>query len=286
MATPMVESVPEANVAMEPRFEVMPFGKGIEQAREIGETLHLTVTTSPKHGVDTTVEVAERIRAIGHAVTIHVAARMVRGEDHLTEILRRARTAGIDDLFVIGGDAQEPIGPFASAGELLRPLVRHPLRPATIGIGAYPEGHPLIQQDVLDAALDEKAEVADYIVTQLCFDMGAVIRWLEGVRARGIRQPVVLGAVGPVERMRLLEIATRIGVGPSLRYLKKQRGIMQLFRSPAHSATTFYDAAAPHASRHELGIAGFHFFTFNDLVGTRSWELARDVKLREAGRLD
>lgn len=286
MATPLVDPVHETLVAMEPRFEVLPFGKGIEQSLAIGEKLHLTVTTSPKHGVDHSVEVAEQFRQAGHTVTIHVAARMVRGEDHLTEILRRARVAGIDDLFVIGGDAEEPSGPFASAGDLLQVLVGHPLRPATIGIGAYPEGHPLIAPDVLAAALEEKAKVADYIVTQLCFDMKTVTNWLEGVRAKGITQPVVLGAVGPVERMRLLEIATRIGVGPSLRFLKKQRGIMQLFRSPTHSATTFYDTAAPVASRHDLGIAGFHFFTFNDLVGTRAWELERNEKLREAGKLD
>src|SRR4051812_5265153 len=171
MATPMVDSVRDERMAMEPRFEVLPFGKGIEQSLGIGETLHLTVTTSPKHGVDHSVEVAERLREAGHTVTIHVAARMVRGGEHLTEILERARAAGIDDLFVIGGDAEEPSGPFAAAGDLLKVLVEHPLRPATIGIGAYPEGHPLIAPDVLDAALAEKAKVADYIVTQLCFDM-------------------------------------------------------------------------------------------------------------------
>src|SRR4249919_3541452 len=215
MATPMVDSAREGRVATQPRFEVLPFGKGIEQSLEIGEKLHLTITTSPKHGVDHSVEVAERFREVGHTVTIHLAARMVRGEDHLTEILERTRGCGIDDLFVIGGDAEEPLGPFTAAGELLDVLVEHPLRPATIGIGAYPEGHPLIAPPVLEAALEEKAKVADYIVTQLCFDVGVLRGWLERARARGIELPVLLGAVGPVERLRLLEIATRIGVGPS-----------------------------------------------------------------------
>jgi methylenetetrahydrofolate reductase (NADPH) len=286
MATLLVDSAHDGCTAMEPRFEVLPFGKGIEQSLGIGEKLHLTVTTSPKHGVDHSVEVAEQIRGAGHTVTLHVAARMVRGEDHLTEILERARGCGIDDLFVIGGDAEEPLGPFTAAGELLEILVEHPLRPATIGIGAYPEGHPLIAPDVLEAVLQEKAKVADYIVTQLCFDVGVLRNWLEGVRARGIEQPVLLGAVGPVERLRLLEIATRIGVGPSLRFLRKQRGITQLFRRPAHSATKFYDEAAPYAAKRDLGIGGFHFFTFNDLTGTRAWELERNAKLRESGKLD
>jgi methylenetetrahydrofolate reductase (NADPH) len=252
-----------------PRYEILPFGKGPEQAAELETPLHVTITTSPKHGVDRSVDVALRVRDAGHTVTIHLAARMVRGEDHLTEILERTRGAGIDDLFVIGGDAPEPLGPYTAAGELLDVLVGHPLRPSLIGIGAYPEGHPLIAPDVLEAALVEKARVANYLVTQLCFDTKALLAWLDGVRAQGIDLPLYLGAVGPIERVRLLEIATRIGVGPSLRYLRKQRGITQLFRNPANSALRFFDQLHPRVG--ELGIVGFHLFTFNDLTGTHAW---------------
>ena len=254
------------------RFEILPFGRGVEQASQVGAPLHLTVTTSPKHGVDRSVEVAVELRRLGHSVTPHIAARMVRDESHLTEILERTTAAGIDDLFVIGGDAETPLGPYTGAGELLDVLAAHPLRPPLIGIGGYPEGHPLIARAALDGALDEKARVASYVVTQLCFDMGTVLRWLEGVRGRGIELPVLVGAVGPVERRRLLEIATRIGVGPSLRFVRKQRGLSRLFRSPTHSATRFYEEAAPYAGDPELGIAGFHFFTFNDLIGTIEWQ--------------
>jgi methylenetetrahydrofolate reductase (NADPH) len=257
------------SVPVGPRYEILPFGKGPEQAVQLGTPLHLTVTTSPKHGVDRSVDVALRVRDAGHSVTLHLAARMVRGEDHLTEILERTSGAGIDDLFVIGGDAPEPLGPYSAAGELLDVLVEHALRPPLIGIGGYPEGHPLIAQDVLDAALDEKARVADYLVTQLCFDTKALLTWLEGIRGRGIELPLYLGAVGPIERVRLLEIATRIGVGPSLRYLRKQRGITQLFRNPSNSALRFFDQLQPRVG--ELGIVGFHLFTFNDLTGTRAW---------------
>ncbi len=276
MATPASDqaALPAARQAYAggTRFEILPFGRGIEQASQVGEPLHLTVTTSPKHGVDRSVEVAVELRRLGHSVTPHIAARMVRSESHLTEILERTTTAGIDDLFVIGGDAEKPLGPYAGAGELLDVLAAHPLRPPLIGIGGYPEGHPLIAPSVLEAALDEKARLASYVVTQLCFDMVTVLRWLEGVRGRGIELPVLVGAVGPVERRRLLEIATRIGVGPSLRFVRKQRGLSRLFRSPTHSATRFYEEAEPYARDGELGIAGFHFFTFNDLLGTLEWQ--------------
>lgn len=271
LARDRAESGAGGSVPAATRYEILPFGKGPEQAAQFATPLHLTVTTSPKHGVDRSVDVALRAREAGHAVTLHLAARMVRGDDHLTEILERTRGAGIDDLFVIGGDAPDPLGPYTAAGELLDVLVDHPLRPSLIGIGGYPEGHPLIAQAVLEAVLEEKARVADYLVTQLCFDTKALLAWLDGVRDRGIDLPIYLGAVGPIERVRLLEIATRIGVGPSLRFLRKQRGLTQLFRNPSNSALRFFDQLHPRVGEPKLGIVGFHLFTFNDLVGTHAW---------------
>jgi methylenetetrahydrofolate reductase (NADPH) len=254
-----------------PRYEILPFAKAEAQAAEVPSPLRLTVTISPKHGIDRSLEVAERLRPLGHAVTLHIAARMVRSAEHLDEILGRSARAGIDDFLVIGGDAPEPLGPYTEAAPVLELIHGHELRPERLGIGSYPEGHPLIPPADLEAALVRKAEIADYLVTQLCFDSTVFLRWLEGLRARGIAQPVYVGVVGPVERRRLLEISTRIGVGPSLRFLRKQRGLTTLFRKPADTAERFFDGAAPAVARGDHGLAGFHFFTFNDLLGTRRW---------------
>ena len=51
-----------------PRYEILPFGKGPEQAAQIETPLHLTVTTSPKHGVDRSVDVALRLRKSGQDI--------------------------------------------------------------------------------------------------------------------------------------------------------------------------------------------------------------------------
>jgi methylenetetrahydrofolate reductase (NADPH) len=256
----------------EARYEVMPFASVEAQVAELPGPVRLTITTSPKHGVDHSLDFAERIRDAGHPLTLHVAARMVRSEAHLDEILARARELEIDDLFVIGGDAPEQLGPFSSAGELLDLVAAHPLRPAALGIGAYPEGHPLIAQRVLEEALEQKARVATYLVTQLCFDPRVLLTWLDGLRARGIDLPLHVGAAGPIERRKLLEISMRIGVGPSLRFARKQRGIAQLFRSPVDAATRVHDELAPLVGGR---IAGFHFFTFNELLATWRWHEQR-----------
>jgi methylenetetrahydrofolate reductase (NADPH) len=265
-----------------PRYEVMPFGTVADQVAQLPAPARLTVTTSPKHGVDHSLDFAAGLRRDGVALTLHVAARMVRSEAHLDEVLARARDLGVDDLFVVGGDAPEPHGPFAAAGPLLDLIAAHPLRPARLGVAGYPEGHPLIPPASLDEALERKARVADYVVTQLCFDPGIVLAWLDTVRARGLGLPVYVGAAGPIERRRLLEISMRIGVGPSLRYVRKQRGLTHLFRSPVDSATRFRDGMAPYLADPRRALAGFHFFTFNELLATWRWNAERSTSAAHA----
>jgi methylenetetrahydrofolate reductase (NADH) len=274
-----------SETVLEPRYEVLPFGNVEEQVAQAGERLRLTVTTSPKHGVDRSLDLAIRLRTLGHGVTPHVAARMVRSESHLGEILERCLAAGIDDLFVIGGDAPDALGPYARAGQLLDVVHEHALRPPRIGIGAYPEGHPLISTSALEAALEQNARMADYIVTQLCFDATKLLTWLEEVRRRGIDRPVYVGAVGPIEGRRLLHVSTKIGVGPSLRFLRKQHGLTAMLRNPRDVPATFYDDVAPHVSDERLGIVGFHFFTFNDLLGTRRWQAERHAALARSAKI-
>jgi len=253
------------------RFEVLPFGRAEEEAARLPEPVRLTVTASPSHGIDDTVETGARLRALGHEVTVHLAARMVRDRDHLDSLLGTMAKAGVDDAFVIGGDTTPPVGTFASAGELLPLVDRHVHRPARIGIAGYPEGHPLISDATLVELLEEKSRLADYITTQLCFDPDVLLGWVRDVRASRIALPVIFGAPGKVDRLRLLEIATKVGVGPSLAFLKKQRGLRNLLRLSASSADRLYDALAPYVGS-DLAVEGFHWFTFNRLVETWTWE--------------
>jgi methylenetetrahydrofolate reductase (NADPH) len=261
-----------------PRFEIMPFPKGEEQAAALTTPVRLTVTCSPRHGVDHTLDVCERLRALGHGVTMHVAVRMLRDRAHLEAVLERAASAGVDDLFVVGGDEKDPHGPYAAAGDVLELLADHPLRPARLGVGAYPEGHPLIPQADLDAALMRKNELADYMATQLCFDADVLLRWIEDVRARGVTLPLYAGIPGPIERRRLLDISMKVGVGASLRFVRKQHGILGLLRRPGHEADALRDALVPLIGDPGLELAGLHLFTFNELLAT--WEWSQDTEAR------
>lgn len=253
------------------RFEVLPFGPVAAEAALLARPAALTVTCSPRHEPEHSLALAVRLHELGHTVTPHLAARAVRDAEHADALLRTLARAGIGDVFVVGGDQPHPAGAFASAGELLALLAQHPQRPQSIGIAAYPEGHPSIDEQTLWAALERKAAWADYMTTQMCFDAERLLRWLQSVRARGLRLPVLLGVPGIVDRRRLLDVSLRIGVGPSVGFIRKQRGAgaLLLRRSPAERLLA---GLAPSLREPGLGVSGIHYFTFNQLLKTWSWD--------------
>lgn len=268
--------------AQVPQFEVLPFERAIREAAELGEPTRLTVTSSPRLTPEQTVEFACKLAALGHTVVPHLAARMVRDRDHLEQLLGRLEHQGMHELFVIGGDVGEPVGEFDAALQVLELIRGEPHGVRTIGIAAYPEGHPQIDEDTLARALERKSRLADYIVTQMSFDTDVLLGWLAKIRARGLSLPVRLGMPGVVDRRRLLEVGMRIGVGPSLSFIRKQRGLRQLLRGPAHTLDRLFDALAPHAADPELRIEGFHYFTLNQLCDTWSWERDKHMTYKEA----
>jgi methylenetetrahydrofolate reductase (NADPH) len=253
------------------QFEVLPLERSVEQVAELPGPELLTVTCSPRHGPDESVAIARRLRALGHRLTVHVAARMVRDRAHLDELLDGMAEAEAD-LFLIGGDATPPQGPWSSAAELLPVISEHPQRPSEIGIAGYPEGHPLIDSATLADVLKQKSALADYVTTQLCFDPEALLAWLRETREDGVTLPALVGMPGVVDRRRLLEMSIRIGVGPSLSFLRKQRGLRKLLGPSRVTPDRVYDGLAPFLEDRELNIIGFHYYTFNQLVDTWKWE--------------
>ena len=253
------------------QFEVLPLERSVELAERLPGAERLTVTCSPRHGPDESVAVARRLQRLGHDVTVHVAARMVRDRAHLDELLDGMAHAEAD-LFLIGGDATPPHGGWSSAVDLLPVIAEHPLRPSEIGIAGYPEGHPLIEDGTLADVLQKKSALADYVTTQLCFDPEAVLAWLRETRERGVTLPVLVGLPGVVDRRRLLEMSMRIGVGPSLSFLRKQRGLRNLLGPSRVTPDRVYDGLSPCLEERDLNIAGFHYYTFNQLVDTWEWE--------------
>jgi methylenetetrahydrofolate reductase (NADPH) len=255
-----------------PRFELLP-QRGVEAevaALPAGTTV--SITCSPRHGVDHTLDLSERLVAIGYRVIPHLAARMVRDRGHLERIVERLAAAAIDEVFVIGGDAPSPVGPYRDAGDLLEALLELPHAIARVGIGGYPEGHAFIPEAKLLEALRFKQPRADYVTTQICFDAAALVSWIGAMREAGIGLPVIVGLPGVVDRRRLATIALGVGVGPSLRYLSGHaRELARLARARLYDPTGLAGAVAAHLDEPGLRIAGAHLFTFNQVEATLRW---------------
>jgi methylenetetrahydrofolate reductase (NADPH) len=273
-----VEGKPTKSPDDRVQYEVLPFARSEEQAAQLPHPVRLTITCSPKHGPDRSVEFARRLCALGHCLTVHVAARMIRDSDHLDSLMDKLADAGVDDLFLIGGDP-DPVGSYSSAMEVLPLIAEHPRRPQTIGIAGYPESHPKIDQATLDQALREKSPMADYVTTQMCFDPDALHKWAVRLRESGNTLPLLIGMPGKVSRKRLLEMSVRVGVGSSVSFLRKQRGIRALFGKS--TADKLFDAFAPALTDAQLNVAGFHYFTFNELVETWEWHHEKLAKAAE-----
>jgi methylenetetrahydrofolate reductase (NADPH) len=252
------------------RFEVLPFDDIVAEAARLPRAARVAVTCSPRHGPDRGLETAARLRQLGHSLTLHVAARMVRDRDHVDRLLAGMGEAGIEDLFLIGGDVEQAVGEYSSAVELLPLVAEHPERPELVGVAGYPEGHPLISDDELERALRAKSPLADYVVTQMCFDAEALRAWIERERERGMELPVVIGMPGKVTRRKLLGMSVRIGVGPSLDFLRKQRGLRALL-SRRSTADRLWDGVTPLLDDARLAVSGFQYFTFNELLQTWEW---------------
>src|SRR3954468_6193240 len=206
-----------------PRYEVLPLD-GIEAdvLAHVPREVKVTVTASPVKGLDATLAVTERLAGEGYAVVPHLSARLVRDEAHLDAILSRLRAAGVHEAFVPAGDATEP-GPFHDAASLLAAMGEHRRGFDAIGITGYPESHHLISDETTIQAMFDKAPMATYIVSQICFDPETIRVWVDRGRARGVELPIWVGLPGIVPNAKLLRISMRIGLGESARFLRAHR---------------------------------------------------------------
>jgi methylenetetrahydrofolate reductase (NADPH) len=255
------------------RYEVLPTtdaeGAVVEHVPP-GRTI--TITASPARGLQASLDLTERLTGHGYRVIPHLAARMVSGRSELTEIVDRLVPLGVDSVFVPAGDADPPAGAYAGSLDLLQDLVALGNPFADVGITGYPESHPTIGDDLTVQAMWDKRHHATHVVSNLTFDPDLLRRWVLRMRRRGITTPLYVGLPGPVERGKLLAMATKIGVGESTRFLAKHRSTFARIVTPGgFSPERFLDKTAPLLVQPEALVAGLHIFTFNQVAETERW---------------
>ena len=238
----------------------------------------VNVTFLPGSDPMDTVAVAQRLYQDGMRPVPHIAARSIRDAAQLDGLLALlVRDAAVDEVLVIGGGVDRPVGAFDCSMQILESglLQKHGVR--RVGVAGHPEGSPDITDEDIAAALDAKNAIARrdgldiYIETQFCFEADLVLVWEKRIRAMGNRLPIHVGVPGPATIKTLFRFAQISGIGPSMRFISKQ----------ARNVTKLMTVQSPHlllaglargmAADPDCLIAHFHFYPFGGFAKTAAY---------------
>lgn len=233
-----------------------------------------------------TAAACTRLREAGLTPVPHLAVRRIASANELDCALGVLADAGVDRLLLIAGDRRLPAGPFEDTATVLESgkLLDHGFR--RIGVAAHPEGHPLVDQEALAAALARKVQYAEatntdlWIVTQFAFSAVPLVRFLHNVASTHPGLRVRVGLPGPAKLRTLIGFAARCGAGASLRTLTRKPGVVRLFGSWSPDSLLHALAACqPHV------LEGIHLFSFGGMDNTLRWLKAMAQPPRDAGRV-
>ncbi len=259
-------------------WELIPL-KSVDAAIEaLPPESTVSVTCSPVKGIDATIALTDRIAELGHTPIPHIAARLVESKQHTQRIAKWMNENHYRTMFLVGGDAEEP-GEYTEAKTFLADFLDCDHGVSSIGVTSYPDGHALIDADVLHNALHAKqtlladAGVKGYASTQMCFDPEKIYTWLKTEREQGLTLPIQLGIPGAINQAKLLSMGVRLGIGASLRYLRKNKGTVSRLVSPGGFDPN--DLLTPLSDElEELEVTHLHCFTFNQVEATQEWRVA------------
>jgi methylenetetrahydrofolate reductase (NADPH) len=248
--------------------------------------LDVFVPALPKQSADTMVEACGALREGGFTAVPHIGARSFARRAELADLLERlATSAGVEKALVIGGDHEKPLGPYASALDVIATglLTKYGFR--EIAISGYPDGHRAISTPVLRAALRDKLAMgrsmglAVAIVTQFTFEPDNIPAWCTQVTAAHGDLPIAIGLPGPARLGTLVRYAKRCGVAAAVRSIGAYRSTVgQLLTSTAPDRQLV--ALAKHALNRP-GTYRPHVFTFGGFAQTLHW-----IGAVQAGRFE
>ncbi len=253
--------------------------KGIEAAPNVLPSgAEVFIAAIPGELIDRIVAAAAQLRAVGLTPVPHIVARNLESRQVLDDLLGRlVREAGVDRTLMLGGDRDKPEGEYDCSLQLIQTglLQKHGI--GKIFIACYPEGHPRVADEVLEAARAAKLEAARAegfdvtLVSQFCFDPKPIIELARRMRAQGTTAPFRVGVAGPAERATLVKYALMCGVGASLRALRERQDLAKSVLTGETPEALLSEVALAQSREPELGIAGVHFFTFGALAKSAQW---------------
>ncbi len=252
---------------------------GLEEARDaIPAGTKINVTFLGNEDLDMRVAASKAVKDLGFTPVPHISARRLASQGQLEEFLGRLQEVGATEhVFCVGGDPATPEGPYPDSLSVIRTGILQDYGVKEVSIAGYPEGHPDIAQDVLWRHLEDKSAALKeqgldaVILTQFAFDTDPVMRWIDGVRDRGITSQIRIGTPGPAGIKRLINFARRFGVGANAMIVKKYGFSLTNLMGTAGPERFVSDLSGLLGQDTRSGDVKLHFYTFGGLLATAQW---------------
>jgi methylenetetrahydrofolate reductase (NADPH) len=236
------------------------------------------VAHTPKASLDDVVRVAVKAQALGFRASPHIVARRLPGERALKDALRELNDGGVEQVLLVAGDLEGPVGKFTSTLEVMDTGLLETSGIKRAAVAGHPEGHKSIGPAALLTALRHKQAFAArtgikvHIVTQFGFNPGAVCAWDRRLTEEGISLPVHVGIAGPTPLPKLIKFAMQCGVGASMHSLVKNVGAManlaRLATTPDQMLLGLIRGRAEYGGSR---LVQPHFYAFGGTIATATW---------------
>ena len=159
------------------------------------------------------LEVLDKIRRDGKTIPVTHFTCIGNTREGIRQQLENYLAHGIDHVLALRGDlpmgATGTGGDFCYATELVEFIRQEFGGRFTIAVAGSPEGHIACTSLAADIEfLKRKQDLgADYIMTQLCWDMDQFRRWMDAIRAAGITMPVDVGIMPILDQKATINMA-------------------------------------------------------------------------------
>ncbi len=232
----------------------------------------------PRESLQDKLHQIRLLREAGVQPIPHIVARQLSSAGELADFIHAAvADGGVNRVLVIGGDAEEPAGPFKDAAAVIASGILEDAQIRAVDVAGYPDGHPTIPADILRRDLRAKVDLANEhslrlgIVTQFSFSADSIADYCKMLDNEGINTPVFAGLAGPTNPAQLLRFAKICGVTTSIKAANKL-GWNALKLAANSTPDRHLNALSRHYAKGNTGnLSGIHIFSFGGFVKSAQW---------------
>jgi methylenetetrahydrofolate reductase (NADPH) len=233
---------------------------------------------------DTTLQLSQDAQTFfGLDVMMHITCAGMT-EERLRFALDKAKDCGIRNIMALRGDtprqeSEEGASFLSSSVDLIRWIKANYGDSFGIGVGGYPEGHPEAKskRDCVNFLKQKVDAGADFIVTQLFFDLDEYRDFLMLCAEAGITCPIIPGVLPIISYDRFQKFTEFTGI----KVPNQIKKALEPIKSDDEKVRAFGVDLCASMCRElfEIGAPGLHFYTLN--LESSVTEILQEISLLE-----